>query len=268
MHEYKADVPRFNVKTLINFAPEKSDNVIVDTPDEQAMRLAVKLLHNVWDLHLSIDLETPVKGGQGIFSVGIVPFSQETGTIYHELAFYARFNFNEVLEKSGFDPATIRWWLMQEKAAIMEIIHTEVTEHTNGRTSEKPLPHFGYVQGMCEALTYIKALKNACRVDVKVLPLGNGKEFDVIIFQNTLRHLGLIPKDWRGEEALPWEFWDAKDLRERLSDVLLLSGVNLKKTVVREGTHHNAVDDALHQARLYLEGYSIIMDARKAYKGN
>lgn len=59
---------------------------------------------------------------------------------------------------------------------------------------------------------------------------GNGASFDNAILSNAYRRLGL---------ALPWAFWDDRCYRT--------VAVHLPKRI-QQGTHHNALDDAISQA--------------------
>lgn len=228
---------------------------------------AKELLKNTYDLGLSIDLETPSSRGTGIFSVGIVPFSEERNEVYEELALYVRFDFTQVIDAGDFSAGTLRWWMMQDSAARMEIIHTEVvqTEVAN-RKSEKCLERMDYKDGLQLVLDYCHMLKKSARIDANLYPLGNGKEFDVRILEDTWIKHGLIPQNWKAEYEFPWKFWDALDLRERVKDVRLATGEKVKNLVQREGTHHNAVDDALYQARVYVKGAQLLDEARTLYK--
>ena len=65
-------------------------------------------------------------------------------------------------------------------------------------------------------------------------PWCNGASFDFPILATAYR---LVKK------PLPWEFWKERDLRT-------LKGLNPDLRVERDGVHHNALDDARHQARL------------------
>jgi hypothetical protein len=85
-----------------------------------------------------------------------------------------------------------------------------------------------------------------------LMPLGNSARFDVGGLEATAVALGVVPKNDNGEKQLPWKFWDELDLRQRLLDCRMYAGGNMKTAISRTGTHHNAVDDAIHQAKMYL----------------
>lgn len=242
----------------------ESLGIICGIPNKQFVQETLK---NVHDVGISIDLETPVNRGTGIFSVGIVPFSEEKEKVFHELAFYVRFDFVQVMESGDFNASTLRWWLLQEKEAIKEIVHTSI-EPTSiaGRVAEKCLPRAAYVQGLSMVKVYIELLKECARIDAKIFPLGNGKEFDVRILEDTWIKHGIVGKNWKGEYEFPWNFWEPLDLRERVSDVKLATGVDIKKLVSRKGVHHNAVDDATYQAEVYIEGTKLLSQCRELFR--
>lgn len=62
----------------------------------------------------------------------------------------------------------------------------------------------------------------------------NGNSFDLAILADAYDRF-----NW----PRPWKFWNERDLRT-------LKGLNKTLRIERSGTHHNALDDAIHQARL------------------
>lgn len=243
---------------------EKHVGVICNIPSVQYIKDRLK---NVHDIGVSIDLETPVNRGTGIFSVGLVPFSEEREEVFEDLALYIRFDFIEVMSHNDFSASTLRWWLLQSKEAIKEIVHTELVQTpVAGRMAEKCLPRSSYIGGLTIVKEFFKLLKDCARVDAKIYPLGNGKEFDVRILEDTWIKHGIVQQNWKGEYEFPWNFWEPLDLRERVSDVKLATGVDIKKQVQREGIHHNAVDDALYQARVYIEGTKLLSKCRQLWR--
>ena len=55
--------------------------------------------------------------------------------------------------------------------------------------------------------------------------------------------MGELPGCAAAGGKAPWTFWQERDLRT-------LKGLSPDLRIERSGTHHNALDDALHQARL------------------
>lgn len=62
---------------------------------------------------------------------------------------------------------------------------------------------------------------------------SQGGNFDDPMLSAALRAVGLEP---------PWKFWNSQCTRT----VYRLAGLNFNK-IPRSGTHHNALDDAIHQ---------------------
>lgn len=62
----------------------------------------------------------------------------------------------------------------------------------------------------------------------------NGASFDLPILASAYRAI-----NW----PTPWKFWQERDLRT-------LKALNKGARIERTGTHHHALDDAMHQARL------------------
>lgn len=111
---------------------------------------------------------------------------------------------------------TVLWWLYQSEEAIASL--------RNGQDCAAPL---------VTALDAFDAF-----VDFDDPEFGevwcNGASFDFPILANAFRAAG---------GKAPWKFWQERDLRT-------LKGLSPDLRIERSGTHHNALDDALHQARL------------------
>lgn len=74
---------------------------------------------------------------------------------------------------------------------------------------------------------------------------GNGSGFDINLLENLYELCGRQP---------PWRFWQSRDVRTAVD-----MGQVDKKAVTREGTHHNALDDARYQAQLVMEGFNAVL---------
>ena len=70
-------------------------------------------------------------------------------------------------------------------------------------------------------------------------PWGNGSGFDVNIMESLFT-------DYNNKA--PWQFWMARDMRTFQEFIME------NKKPVREGLHHNALDDAIDQANFVIEG--------------
>ncbi|WP_145524380.1 3'-5' exonuclease [Yersinia rohdei] len=75
----------------------------------------------------------------------------------------------------------------------------------------------------------------ASGIDKNDLVWGNGSIFDITILESWFVSVNV---------PCPWKFWNVRDVRT----VVDLSPLNIKD-FTREGVHHNALDDAIHQAK-------------------
>lgn len=198
---------------------------------------------NMRSLGLSVDLETPVTSGPGIFSAGFVPFDELTGIIYDDCALYIRCRTAEVLDAGHVNGSTLLWWLEQRDEARAELY----------RNQENAMP---YASAVGHMLAYIREIRDTMFNPKKamLMPLGNSNRFDLGILEATALDLGLVPKSERGEKQLPWAYWNELDLRTREYDCRMFAGKNVRDMVERKGTHHNAVDDAIYQAAKFIAG--------------
>lgn len=170
--------------------------------------------------HVMVDLETlGTKPGATILSIGAVGFDA-TGV--------SEDRFHVVLHRAdsaalGFveDVATLTWWAKQGPAA----------QETLRQADEA-----GFL--VPEALTrFARYLVDASGTDdrgrLAAKVWGNGSDFDNVLLAAAYQRCGL---------PLPWPFFNNRCFRT-------LKGLRLASEPTREGTHHNALDDAVHQAR-------------------
>lgn len=207
------------------------------------------------DLCVSIDLETPNRRGPGIFTIGAVPFNQLTGELYHNLAFYIRIDPMEVFAhpSTKMDPATLRWWMLQTPQAAREELFgvTPTGQKYPAYVQDKKL--HGYREAMGAFFYYLEALVQAGATKLEVL--GNGDIFDIGKTELTWDALGI-------DNPFPYQYWNIRDLREQIRFTKIATGLDPKQFVKREGAHHNALDDAIFQAKLSIQCTKIAMDVR------
>ncbi len=212
------------------------------------------------DLCVSIDLETPNRRGPGIFTIGAIPFNQLTGELYHNLAFYIRIDPMEVFAhpSTKMDPATLRWWMLQTPQAAREELFgvTPTGQKYPAYMQDKKL--HGYREAMGAFFYYLEALVQAGATKLEVL--GNGDIFDIGKTELTWDALGIDNGD--KENPFPYQYWNIRDLREQIRFTKIATGLDPKQFVKREGVHHNALDDAIFQARLSIQCTKIAMDVR------
>jgi hypothetical protein len=168
---------------------------------------------------IMVDLETlGTKPGSVVLSIGAVEFSPETGELGRE--FYAVINqqasLNIGLTK---DPETVAWWKKQSLEA-QKVLYA--TFEDNG---DQPTV----------ALAAFNTFLAPCGKDVRIW--GNGSDFDQPILVAVYAALKL---------SAPWLFWNNRCYRT-------LKSLHPEIPFRREGTYHNALDDAKSQATHALE---------------
>lgn len=163
--------------------------------------------------HVMIDIETMGKTPTAaIASIGAVLFDPHGDWIGD--AFHIHVSLDSCVSqwRLKMDPETVLWWLGQSDAARKAL-----------------------VDGQVRAATLSEALSAFSRfMPTGVTPWCNGGSFDFAILTNAYAAT---------RKPVPWDFWQERDLRT-------LKGLNPDLKIGRDGIHHNALDDARHQARL------------------
>ena len=118
------------------------------------------------------------------------------------------------------DPATIQWWMEQSEEArrIFKDYEDSIPLH----------------EALFELLKWMRTKGNTHKAKI----WSHGATFDVPIVQHALMQYGI---------AVPWRFWNVRDTRT-LIDLIKQINNNDPMKPIREGTHHNALDDAIYQA--------------------
>jgi hypothetical protein len=161
--------------------------------------------------NVMIDLETlGLTPNAAFISLGACRFSPETAQIGD--SFYERINWETAMDGREVTPATLRWWMQQGDDARLEIIKP-------GRNMKDVLDSLYFWLG------------SDCVV------WGNGSTFDISILEDAYRQCGI---------NIPWKFWNVRDVR---TVVDLAKGLVDKNDVAQEGTAHNALGDAVYQAK-------------------
>lgn len=161
---------------------------------------------------IMLDLETwGKKPGCAIRSIGAVQFDFATGEIGDK--FYCnvhRFS----CEGMGLtiDPETALWWEKQSQAS-------------RDALEDNPLTLAMALAGFHAFFLSTKGERVWCQ----------GATFDAPILEQAYIQIGA---------QVPWKYWNVRCTRTAYD----LLGVNPKE-VKREGTHHNALDDCLHQIK-------------------
>lgn len=160
-----------------------------------------------------LDLETMGNGPQAaIVAIGAVEFDVPTQQIGER--FYTVIDLESSVAAGGvMDASTVLWWLKQSDEA-------RAAFDRSGDHIATALQRFS---GWME---------NRAKID-SVRVWGNGAAFDNVILASAYRRNGT---------KQPWVFWNDRCYRT-------VKAQHPEVKMQRNGTHHNAVDDAESQAR-------------------
>lgn len=162
--------------------------------------------------HIMVDLETlGTRSNSVIAVIGAVYFDIETGETGRE--FYRQIEIDSCLDFGlKMDLETIEWWFQQSNEAQKEVFNTEDRDHI-----------FPVLQDFSEF------------VIEDVILWGNSARFDCGLLEDAY-HAADLP--------VPWKYWNERDVR-----TLVSLAPEIKENTIREGTHHNALDDCYHQIK-------------------
>ena len=173
-------------------------------------------------IHVMVDLETMGKKHNApIVAIGAVVFDPATGSIgesfYKVVCLESSVNWGAVI-----DPSTVIWWLRQSSEARSAIVNDDAI----------PLQ---------DALLQFREFvsDNVAGGSKKAQVWGNGASFDNSILRSSY---DCIAEDY------PWEYWNDRDVRTMVELGQAIS-FDPKTTIPFEGSRHNALADAIHQAR-------------------
>lgn len=173
-------------------------------------------------VHVMVVLETMGKKYNApIVAIGAVVFDPATGSIgesfYKVVCLESSVNWGAVI-----DPSTVIWWLKQSSEARSAIVNDDAI----------PLQ---------DALLQFREFvsDNVAGGSKKAQVWGNGASFDNSILRSSY---DCIAEDY------PWEYWNDRDVRTMVELGQAIS-FDPKTTIPFEGSRHNALADAIHQAR-------------------
>lgn len=167
--------------------------------------------------HLMIDLETLDTATTAIvLSIGVAAFNPNDIAAPPVPLFYRALNVESQRDVGRTESrATREWWAKQSPQARTVLSEPQHYIH-------HALSDFGQLDWSDVAGVW-----------------GNGADFDLGITRSLHESFGL---------TVPWPFWTARCYRTVRAMHEALHGANAPEAD-RQGTHHNALDDALHQAR-------------------
>jgi exodeoxyribonuclease VIII len=176
-----------------------------------------------------LDIETlGVSVTAPIISIAAVYFDPKTGVIGD--CFYRVINLDSSLVHGVIEAKTLAWWMTQSDEA------RSVFSDKSATTIQDALNQLS---------TFVNQKGNSRSIQV----WGNGASFDNAIIAQAYRKIGL---------DLPWAFRNDRDVRTIVYLCQELKNVDVLSSVQREGTHHNALDDAIYQARYVSFGYALL----------
>lgn len=173
-------------------------------------------------VHVMVDLETMGKKHNApIVAIGAVVFDPATGSIgesfYKVVCLESSVNWGAVI-----DPSTVIWWLKQSSEARSAIVNDDAI----------PL-----LDALLQFREFVS--DNVAGGSKKAQVWGNGASFDNSILRSSY---DCIAEDY------PWEYWNDRDVRT-VVELGQAIGFDPKTTIPFEGDRHNALADAIHQAR-------------------
>lgn len=173
----------------------------------------------------SFDLETLGTGRDSyILSIGCAEFNRYSGDIIS--TYYQRVKCHEEFR---IDYDTVEWWLKQSDEA-----RAKITEN-KGIETRKDI-------GTALIELYNMIPTTSC-------VWGNGAAFDISLLEDAYKLCAMQPS---------WEFWNIRDMRT-IVDVAECKGFD-KRSIERVGTHHNALDDAIHQAKVISAAFQHLIE--------
>ena len=171
--------------------------------------------------HFSIDLETlGTRYNAAILSIGVQQFDIGTGKLGE--TFYREIDLDSAIKAGKVTGSTLAWWALQG----------DVAKRVFGSNGKTPLS-----VALDELRTWM--LKKATKPKV----WGNGSSFDISILEHAYDNGAIGLKE-------PWQYTDIRDMRT-IMDYCLVKPK-------REGTHHNALDDAKYQAQCIAAAHQTI----------
>ncbi|MDK6765108.1 3'-5' exonuclease, partial [Klebsiella aerogenes] len=174
------------------------------------------------NIHVMVDLETMGnKQDAPIVAIGAVVFDPATGSIGE--SFYKVVSLESSVNWGAkMDPSTVIWWLKQSSEARSAIVNDDAIPLHDA------LLQFGEF-----------IFENIPGGRKKAQVWGNGASFDNCILRSSFDFIA---------EEYPWEYWNDRDVRT-IVELGKAIGIDPKKTIPFEGERHNALADAIHQAR-------------------
>lgn len=176
---------------------------------------------------IMIDLETlSTQPNAAILSIGACYFDMSTGNIGD--TFHRHIHFTDYPEIGHISAETVKWWLKQSDAA-----RKALTDNKTG---------VALATALMELHDFVPRNKQAKF-------WSNGATFDLVIIRSAFDRCG---------HSVPWQYWQERDVRTIVDIADRLSGINTSKSTEFMGVKHDALADAIHQARYVSHAYRLI----------
>ena len=189
--------------------------------------------------NVMLDLETLGNGSNSaIISIGAVFFEPKTGELGAD--FYQTITLESAMESGTVDASTIAWWMKQSDDA-RAIFNDE-------RSVALPVALYEFSEWL------IQNSESSDKNTAKVSVWGNGATFDNVILSNAYEQIN---------QSRPWPYWADRDVRTIVELGRTIAGIDPKYNNPFEGTAHNALDDAKHQARYVSDIYKALKYMQK-----
>ncbi|GMM70859.1 3'-5' exonuclease [Alteromonas gracilis] len=184
--------------------------------------------------NIMLYLETMGTGSNAaIVSIGAVFFNPLTSELGEE--FYERIWLESAAKYGELDASTVAWWLGQSDEARAEINHNDSV---------------GLSEAMRGFSEFVINNTKGSFTDTRVW--GNGCTFDNVIIANAYKQLKL---------QKPWSYAGDMDVRTIVELGRKLLNFDPKKDMPFEGEKHNALADAIHQAKYVSAIYQKLAEA-------
>lgn len=188
-------------------------------------------------LNVMVDLETmSTQSNAVILSMGACAFDINTGEIGPR--FYQKLNYADVEQDPRFHVSkdTMEWWEKQSPQAREEAF-----------SRPAGLPHYSQtLQLFKQFVIDVRELSPT----KKLRMWANDPDFDIVILNTNMALFDIMP---------PWQFWESRSVRT-MKDLWENCLGNKVEAVKRMGTHHNALDDSIHQALVVSKVWRTIRD--------
>lgn len=173
-------------------------------------------------MDIMLDVETLGKGSNAaVIAIGAVAFNMNEGIIGD--SYYASIDPEEASVFGSVDMSTITWWMDQSEEARKAIFN-----------NEENLNVWRAVNGF---RLWIEKLRES---DSELYLWGNGSSFDNVVTKNFCQQRGAT---W------PFKYNEDMDVRTLVRIGREILGIDPKNESEFLGVKHNALDDAIHQAK-------------------